>query len=179
MAKLNNSDSTKIRSLIKKVKALAEHGELGEKESAKVKLNQLLDKYQIKIFEEAKKKKRSFKLADFGDCKTIMVHCIFDTDSIAKIEGSKQKKELYCKLTDEEYIDVCEKFNHYYPDFYRQREAFIKAFILKNDLGIVDGDGDDDIEQEMVSNINNLMNSVQANRLLKHKELFTSNTASQ
>jgi len=119
MAKIKDSDSKKIKSLITKVKALADKGEGGEKENAKKKLSELLDKYNITKFEEKKYKKRTFKLADFNDCKTIMTHCIIDTNKNACIEGYKAKKELYVKLTDGEYIDVCEKFNHYYPIFHR------------------------------------------------------------
>ena len=140
MAKIKNNDSKKIRELIKKVKVLAERGEKGERDVAKVKLKELMEKYQLTKFEESKSKKRSFKLVDFNDCKTIMVHCILDTKKTAQVEGDERKKELYCGLTDEEYIDVCEKFNHYYPEFCNQREAFVKAFILTNNLGIVDGE---------------------------------------
>lgn len=173
MAKIKNNDSKKIRELIKKVKVLAERGDKGERDVAKVKLKQLMEKYQLTKFEESKIKIRSFKLSDFGDCKTIMVHCVLDTKPTAMVEGSLQKKEIYCDLTDEEYIDVCEKFNHYYPEFHRQREAFIKAFILANDLGIVDGQSD--LGEEDIINIKNMMNNVRAtsyknNKLLQEQE---------
>jgi len=138
MANIKNSDSAKIKALIKKVKVLSERGEGGERETAKIKLKELTDKYQIKKLDESKNVKRDFRLVDFNDCKTIMTHCILDTKPTAKISGNEKKQELYCTLTDVEYIEVCEKFNHYYPEFYKQKELLLKAFIIKNDLGIID-----------------------------------------
>ena len=139
MANLKNKDSNRIKSLLLKIKELAERGEKGERENAKLKLNELMSKYGISNFDVNKKyKKHSFKLFDFDDCKVIMTHCILDTNTNNIIEGDKRKKELYCDLTDEQYIDVCEKFNHYYPDYHSQKENFLKAFIIKNELGIED-----------------------------------------
>ena len=169
MAKIKDSDLAKIKSLINKVKALSEKGVGGEKENAKIKLKELLDKYNLKKFKENESKLRTFKLADFGDCKTIMTHCIIDTKKDAEIEGYKTKKELYCKLTDMEYIEVCEKFNHYYPEFHKQREAFIKAFIIKNDLGIIDSGQND--EDENLSIINNMLKSVKESKYKKTKNI--------
>ena len=167
MAKIKNSDLNKIKVLISKVEALADKGVGGEKENAKIKLKELLDKYNIKKFKENENKLRTFKLVDFADCKTIMTHCIIDTKKDAEIEGYKTKKELYCKLTDKEYIEVCEKFNHYYPEFYKQREAFIKAFIIKNDLGIIDSGQNNEVED--LSMINNMLKSVSQNKFGKNK----------
>jgi hypothetical protein len=166
MARIDN-DSKKIKLLINKVKALADKGEGGEKETAKKKLSELLTKYNIKKFEESKYKKRSFKLANFDDCRTIMVHCILDTKPDVSIEGSKQKKELYCKLTDEQYIDVCQKFNHYYPEFHRQHEAFVMAFIIKNDLGIVKGDDNSNLDDNDIESVKEMISSVSENRYKK------------
>jgi hypothetical protein len=170
MAKINNSDLNKIKVLISKVEALADKGVGGEKENAKIKLKELLDKYNIKKFKENENKLRTFKLVDFADCKTIMTHCIIDTKKDAEIEGYKTKKELYCKLTDKEYIEVCEKFNHYYPEFYKQREAFIKAFIIKNDLGIIDSGQNNEVED--LSMINSMLKSVSQNKFTKNPYLI-------
>jgi hypothetical protein len=154
-------DSKKIKELIAKVKKLAERGEKGERENAKDKLKMLLDKYNITKFEESKVKERSFKLSDFNDCKVIMVHCIIDTNKDCEINGDVRKKELYCKLSDKEYVDVCEKFNHYYPEYYRQKESLIKAFIIKNDLGI-NGVEDDEMimSEDEINGINEIINSI-------------------
>lgn len=177
MAEIKDSDSGKIKLLIQKVRALADKGEGGEKENAKRKLSELLEKYNIKKFEEKASKKRVFKLADFNDCKTIMTHCIIDTLKSAKIEGYKSKKEIYCKLTDEQYIDVCQKFNHYFPTFVRQRENFIKAFILKNDLGISDLTPiqDDNTENKEISEISEMMKGINDNKFKKNKLLLNEN----
>lgn len=168
----NNSikDSKQIKKLISKVKNLAERGDDGERENAKAKLQILLEKYNIKKFEESKKKERSFKLADFLDCKVIMTHCILDTNKDSEISGDARKKELYCKLTDEEYIDVCEKFNHYYPEYYKQKECFLKAFIIKNDLGIVDSE---DVNDTDIDSIIDVIDFVQENKHKKSEKDFS------
>ena len=64
-----------------------------------------------------------------------MVHCILDVDINTSIEGSKQKKELYCNLTNSEYNDVCYKFNHY-PIYNQLKVDLLKNFIIENKLGI-------------------------------------------
>ena len=140
---MKTNDSKKIKSLIKKVKELADRGDDNERDVAKMKLAELMNKYNLKKF-EPKIKKRSFKLVNYEDCKDIMVHCIIDTNSKSEIEGSLQKKELYVKLTDEEYVDVCEKFNHYYPEYYKQKQLLLKAFIIKNNIGISESNRDED-----------------------------------
>lgn len=177
MAEIKDSDSGKIKLLMQKVRALADKGEGGEKENAKRKLAELLERYNIKKFEEKASKKRTFKLADFNDCKTIMIHCIIDTNKNAKIEGYKAKKEIYCKLTDEQYIDVCQKFNHYFPIFIRQRENFIKAFILKNDLGISDLTPmqNDNTENKEISEISEMMKGIDGYKFIKHSHYLDEN----
>lgn len=116
---------------IAKIKELAERGYDGEKQNAIQKLKELEEKYK-----KEKKYLKSFKLVDYQDCKDIMVHCILDVDKNASIEGSKQKKELYCKLTNKEYNQVCEKFNKYYPQYLILKDNLLKNFIINNNLGI-------------------------------------------
>ena len=147
MADLKVKDSQSIKALIEKVRELALRGDDGEKSNAESKLKLLMDKYRIRKFEEEQELERVFKLADFGDCKTIMVHCILDTKADACITGNERRKEIYCVLSDEQYIDVCEKFHHYFPLFYKQKDAFVKAFIIKNNLGIIDGDSEVDLKR--------------------------------
>lgn len=124
----------KLKEKINKVKELAERGCDGEKENAINKLKELQNK--LNLTKKEKKKLRSFKLADYNDCKDIMVHCILDVDINTSIEGSKQKKELYCNLTNSEYNDVCYKFNHYYPIYNQLKVDLLKNFIIENKLGI-------------------------------------------
>lgn len=124
----------KLKEKINKVKELAERGCDGEKENAIIKLKELQKK--LNLTKKQNKTLRSFKLADYNDCKDIMVHCILDVDINTSIEGSKQKKELYCKLTTDEYNEVCYKFNHYYPIYHQLKEDLLKNFIIDNKLGI-------------------------------------------
>ena len=175
MATIKNSDKNKILSLLKKVSELSKKGIGGERENAKQLLNKLLKKYNLTNFELNKKpKKRIFKLINFDDCKIIMAHCILDTVDDASIEGLKSKKELYCKLTDEQYIDVCEKFNHYYPEFYSQienhnkkKDSLLKAFLIKNNLGITDAVKNEELPEENIDGIKEMMSEVKENRFVK------------
>jgi hypothetical protein len=169
---MKTNDSKKIKSLIKKVKELADRGDDNERDVAKMKLAELMNKYNLKKF-EPKIKKRSFKLANYEDCKDIMVHCIIDTNSKSEIEGSLQKKELYVKLTDEEYVDVCEKFNHYYPEYYKQKQLLLKAFILKNEIGIVQSENDEQEDTE-IEDLVSVLNFVKEKRYSKNPFLIAS-----
>ena len=173
MATIPKSDKKKILTLIEKVKKLSVSGDRGEKVNAQAMLDKLLQKYNLKKFELMQKpKKRTFRLLNFKDCMVIMTHCILDTVEDTSIQGLDRKRELYCKLTDEQYIDVCEKFNHYYPLYNsqvqkhdKQREALLKAFLIKNNLGIVSSDNDE--EAEDVSDIKEMMGVVKENRYTK------------
>lgn len=129
-------DIKRFRNKLKKVKALSQKGEAGEREAAKNKLKQLRQKWGGLNENEAKYKNRSFKLHDFEDCKTIMIHCILDSNNKAEIEGHLRKKELYTFLTDEQYADAIAKFNHYYPLYLKQKQSLLIAFLLKNNIGL-------------------------------------------
>lgn len=166
MAKIK--DSEKIKKLMRKVKALADKGDSGEKVAAQSKLKSLMNKYDIQKFEESKIKKRTFKLSNFDDSKTIMVHCILDAVSSCDIEGSLQRKELYASMTDEQYINVLEKFNHYYPEYIKQKESFLLAFILKNNLG-VSNTGEDSEHEPCPEKIVNFMQTMNASPYKKTK----------
>lgn len=163
---MKTTDSKKIKSLMKKIKELADRGDAYERDVARDKLKELMAKYNLKKF-EPKVKMRSFKLANYEDCKDIMVHCIIDTEPKSQIEGSLKSKELYVKLTDEQYVDVCEKFNHYYPEYYRQKQLFLKAFILKNEIGIVESENDEQEESE-IEDLVSILNFVKEKKYSKN-----------
>ena len=150
-----------LKSKIKKVSELAERGIDGEKENAKAKLIELQEKY--KTTHKQIKKQRTFKLANFEDCKDIMAHCILDVDIDAQIEGSKQKKELYCNLTKEQYDKVCENFNWYYPSYVTMKDYLLKGFVLSKKLGV----NSNQIDTE--SEINSIIKYIH-NELLSHRK---------
>jgi hypothetical protein len=156
------NDSDRIRLLLKKVKALADAGDTHERIVAQEKLSSLMKKYKIAKFTEKAKKKRVFKLVNFEDCKTIMVHCILDTNESCQIDGSIQKKELYAAMTDLEYVDVVEKFSHYYPLYIKQKECLLVAFLLKNNLGVSAEQPTEDESQSSAEDIIELMGSISA-----------------
>lgn len=122
-----------LETKIEKVRQLAKRGIDGEKDVAKSKLLELESKREKT---KSSKRQRSFKLANYDDCKDIMTHCILDVNINAEIEGSKQKKELYCKLTKEEYDKVCENFNWHYPTYCVMKDYLMKGFILSKKLGV-------------------------------------------
>jgi hypothetical protein len=136
MEEVRNIDLKKINSLANKLKSLSERGEVNESNVAKEKLESLLKKHKIKNVSDLDIKERIFKIADWGDCKTIMTHCILDTANV-EIQGCKKTKELFCFLTDYQYFKVCEKFNHYYPLYINKKDNLIKSFLIENNLGIL------------------------------------------
>lgn len=164
---MKKNNQSKTKALINKLKSLAERGEKGEKEVAEKKLKLILSKSKQK--KQNSKRKKTFKLTDIGDTKTIMVHCIIDTDNNAIITEDKRKKELYCKLTNEEYDKVVEKFNHYYPEFISQKQSFIKAFLIKNNLGLNSKSEEEEINEEELQEVRNMMSNIEPHPL----EIYT------
>ncbi len=138
----HNPDLDKIKELLKKVGALAERGIEGEKEAAKGKLKILLDKYHLTLSELTKnrKTKREFNLKNTGDCATILLHCILDTDPKAKVWITPSLRKTTTWLNPEQFINVTEKFKYYWKLYEIQKKSFLHAFLIKNNLGLAPTD---------------------------------------
>ncbi len=132
------SELDKVHDLIEKVAEMATRGDEHEKDVASEKLDRLLKKYNIRLeeIENRKKSKRTFRVANKSDCLTIMCQTIWDIVPEANIRESNRKLEVYASMTNEQYIDVCEKFEYYWKLWCKDKEEYLTAFVITNKLGI-------------------------------------------
>ena len=119
-----------------KLKQLAEMGDENERQSAHEILHRLLDKYNISVdeIEKPDKKQRLFKYKGFDDAKIILCHTIWSVVHEANVMCHKSKKQVYADMDYSQYIEVLEKYKFYWCEYYKSKQNFINAFILKNDL---------------------------------------------
>lgn len=145
----------KLIELIKKLRVMAEKGTTYEKTSAQDKLDNICVKYGINIeelFHPKPRKKRVFKLSSFTDEKDILVHCLLDSFAEAEITGNESLRQIHVKLTDSEYQEVLSKFTHYWALYLKERDALLSAFIIKNDIGIINSETtESEVEQDIES----------------------------
>lgn len=156
-------DLDKLKTLLVKVKELAERGDSGERDVAKTKLEKLLKKYGLKLkdVELQNKNKRIFRIVNKEDCVNIISQTIWDVAPKVDIKQSTRKLEVYCSLTSEEYIEVCEKFNYYWNLWCKEKKQFLTAFIIKNKLG-TEGQSSkgEKLDEETIAGIRKKMNGV-------------------
>jgi hypothetical protein len=165
----------KLIELVKKLNEMALRGEPNERLVAKKKLDEITKKYKVKIdkLTSVNSKKRIFKLVSYTDEKDILVHSILDTNPDAKLLGNEHLRQIYATLTDEEYKTVKEKFNFYWNEYLKERNALLAAFILKNDIGIVDSQ-EEEMEKD-ISAIINYMDVLSSTKFNQKKLKGTSN----
>lgn len=124
---------------LKKIKALAERGVGGERESAMKLYRELLEKYQI---EEAEVLEDWVTLHWFGYSDNLEEDLL--TQIFYKVTGSPQyyahtgkysrRKKRGCECTEVEAIEIKLLFDFYKRELKREMEAFLIAFRSKNNL---------------------------------------------
>ncbi len=162
--------------LIPKLIAMAEKGEPGERDVAKEKLKQLLKKYSLSEndLQKSKSKERVFKVNDWDDHMNLLLHCILDTKPEASMNGDKKARKICVLLTDLEYLEVAEKFNFYWSEYIKLKHSVFAAFILKNEIGIVEGVAEENSNDFHIEKITELIKNIEAKPFtnLKRKKLF-------
>ncbi len=170
------SHNKRLFELIAKLRTMAARGGTpAEKSLAELKLKELSEKYSInpdEYFIDIPKKKRVFKVADWNDYKNIMVHCILDTAPFTEITGNESELKLIANLSTKEFDEVLKKFSHYYELFRKEKEALLVAFILKNNLGIIDNEMPDDKIEEDINSILKYLSILDNNQISKNKMLW-------
>jgi len=130
--------SERILELAKKLKALAERGEGGEKVNAFDQLQKLIKKYDLNLedFETAKLSYRVFAF-DMHD----ETHKKFVRQVIISVIGLTDMyynglihNNWAVEIDDLQYVEISEKIDFYWPIFKREMEIFYTAFVQKNDL---------------------------------------------
>lgn len=161
--KIITPDTIAINNLIAKVAKLAERGVDGEKQSAINKLNQLCLKYGIEYvgLDELESKVRTFKYSTF-ESKTILAHCIWDAIPDVDIQGDSSIKSLFVICTLSQFVEIKERYKHYYKIYKEECKTFMTAFILKNNIGVkIDNENTETKSKEDVVKLNVMMNLIQ------------------
>lgn len=136
---------------LKKLKELAERGEPNERDVARTKLNEMLEKHGISESEIDKPDvvRRAFRYKKCEDNKSILCQVIWSVVASASIFSHKTKKEVYVETDYAQYIEIVEKYKHFACIFEKQKASFITAFILKNELYSKGTGEEKDNEKEM------------------------------
>ncbi len=142
--------SNKIKELLLKLKSLSEKGIGGEKDNATDMLNKALKKYSITLedLEKEEKEPRVFKIKNREDSLTILFQCINDVCADSRVDFSPKVLQAYCDLNTSDYIEVSEKYKHYYNIWLKEKKQFLTAYILRNKIGLSDKPSDKEIDEE-------------------------------
>ena len=126
--------------LLRKLKALAERGEPGERENARAILAGLMAKYGVDgaDLEDAATQEHRFVSHNSRE-KSLLVQVIYkvtdgarDAYSYRKGEGSRNT--ICCKCTKAEAVQIAVEFDFYRELWQQELDLFYKAFIYKHEI---------------------------------------------
>lgn len=160
--------SDRIKELLLKLKALSEQGDGGEKENANDMLNKALKKHGLTIedLEKEEKKVRVFKIKDRGDSSIILAQCIWDVLPNAEIKQNTKKLEIYCELNASDFVEVSEKYKHYYNIWIKEKKEFLTAYILRNKIGLSESSGESKLSEKEQLSIIKKMASIEDSKFV-------------
>jgi hypothetical protein len=160
--------SERTKELLLKLKALSEQGNGGEKENATDMLNKVLKKHGLTLEDLEKEEKdiRTFKIKDRGDSSIILAQCIWDVLPNAEIKQNTKKLEIYCYLNTSDFVEVSEKYKHYYNIWLKEKKEFLTAYILRNKIGLSESSGESNLSEEEQLSIVNKMASIKDNKFI-------------
>ena len=124
---------SKLKKLIKKLKALAERGVGGEAVNAQSKLDALLKKHNIKL-DDVSEFLRIWELTTLNESSVILEKVIHSVapDSTINVKRNKSRLTIEVALSDEEYMEVKDKYRFIWAGYNSERQTFIAAFFNKN-----------------------------------------------
>lgn len=159
--------SDKRIELLLKFKALSEQGNGGEKTTANEMLNKALKKHGLTIedLEKEEMETRTFKIKDKSDSLNVLVQCIYDVHPDAKITQAVNALKIFCDLNSSEYIEVLEKYHHYYNYWLKEKSQLFVAFLVKNRLG-TDRKSSVEIDEEEQNSIIKKMEVMKDNKFI-------------
>lgn len=160
--------SDKRIELLLKFKALSEQGNGGEKDTATDMLNKALKKHGLTLedLEKEEKQIRAFKIKDRGDSSVILCQCIWDVSPDSKIQQNTKKLEVYCELNVSDFVEVSEKYKHYYNIWLKEKKEFLTAYILRNKIGLGEPSGESNISMEEQLSIIKKMATIDDNKFV-------------
>ena len=123
------------KSLLKKLHALAERGEAGEREAAEAALERLTKKYSITIDELDTEEVKVFEFEFHGDDeKQLLIQIAWKvTNSLGNCsQKSNQLFVVHC--TESQYIEIEFLFDFYRRVWKQEREMLLRAFVDKHGI---------------------------------------------
>lgn len=143
-----------ILELAKKLNALAERGEGGEKANAQDRLKFIMEKYGVtfEMLEENKKSRFEFKATkeNFKFYNQVISSVCGNIDTFYyRNEINKVNRTIIAEVTELEYIEIIEKFQFYWKKYQEDPALFYSAFVQKNHLYAKTTDKDEDSEEEV------------------------------
>lgn len=123
----------KIIELAKKLHALAERGEGGEKANAEKVLRAFMAKHGITIETIIGEKRtwREFK-AKGKDKQQFLIQTVASV--IGDFSYKQDRETFYIELTDAEFIEIDAKYEFYWKAYKEELDLFYQAFVQKNRL---------------------------------------------
>jgi len=127
---------------LKKVRALAERGEAGEAQAAKLMLDRLLSKHGLTIEDITDDVKHSYLFKyTFANEKSVMLQCISrvtDDPNLTYSHRKDKRKEFWVDLTEWQYIESKDMIDFHLKQFRKEMKikmnAFLSAYINKHSL---------------------------------------------
>jgi len=68
--------------------------------------------------------------------------------------------EIYCSLTNEQYIEVCEKYQYYWKLWCEEKQHTLIAFVVKNNLGVNQNAGTNNLDEKTIKGAKDKMATV-------------------
>lgn len=122
-----------IKERIRKVLALAQQGDGGEMEVAKIQLTAMLEKYGLRLEDITSEERREceFKYRNKDEMHVLIgvLYNSFGSDSNITKEAriSKYYKVIRVNLTEIERIDIANAYDYYRKTYAREKRAMLKA----------------------------------------------------
>lgn len=148
-----------IIALLKKIKALADHGVNGEREAAQAKLKALMARHKLSaelLVASADRQQWPFNYKTADELE-VLCHCYHAVrpgeGERVKFQKNSKAKLAWFWLNNLELADLTIMWQHYRRDFRAQRRKFYTqfkdAYIQKQDLAIAGGEQQDMTPEEL------------------------------
>lgn len=154
--------SDKIKSLLLKIKALADSGVGGEKENAHERLNFLLRKYNVSMSDLESEEIKDFEYSSEHQYR----HIIIQVCASLRVPSFYKRRSRTCiiiECTNSQYIEICDKVDHYIKAYKEQLEIFNTAFYYKYNLYDMSGTKkpkSEDIDFERIRSMQKMASSM-------------------
>lgn len=138
---------------MKKVMALAEQGEAGEAQAARIALESMLQKYGLKL-EDLKNEERHERIFQLKTLKESMIfyQCLANlfgkkSEAFRKSGTYRRQKMVAADMTDLEYADFAPFFEFHLENYRKERKkimnSIMEAYVNKHKLFAPDSDAED------------------------------------